>query len=71
MDRKRFIQTSGRWGILAIMGVVVGLLVKNNSINAKPTPAQKCQGCKLNPENCNKQDCDPEANPGSKIDNQP
>jgi len=45
MDRKTFIQTTGRLGILAIIALVVGILLKNNQISAKPT-TNKCQACK-------------------------
>lgn len=60
MNRKTFIQTSGRLGILALIALVVGILLKNNQISAKPS-TNKCQACKLNPESCNKVNCHPQS----------
>lgn len=46
MDRKVFFETAGRWGMLGLMALLVGIFIKRNALSLDPECDPKfCDSC--------------------------
>ncbi|MEA1876022.1 MAG: hypothetical protein U9N86_04090 [Bacteroidota bacterium] len=46
MDRKAFFETAGRWGMLGLMALLVGIFIKRKALSLDPECDPKfCDSC--------------------------
>ncbi len=67
MDRRKFIESTGRWGLITLLALIAGILIRRNAISLNTqnnsefcTSCSKKSSCKTNPL---AKDCHPEPDP--------
>lgn len=46
MDRRKFLESAGRWGIIGLLALITGIFIKRNTLSLDPDCDPRfCQDC--------------------------